>query len=169
MDGDELFDDRDSALLGRLGDAVLSVDPIPSGLTDRIVFALAFDELLTEATTAVETATLAEVDLAGARGEQRTGRLRSLEVTARGLTAMLTISPDADAGGHRVDGWLAADRIPGHAWTAVLRIGGRRRQDTNVDADGRFVLTEVPDGLVQLVFTSDGPNAVTVVTPAFEV
>jgi hypothetical protein len=156
------------ALLERLGEAVLSVDPMPTGLTDRIVFALAFDEVLTEATTAIETATLAEVDLAGARGEQRPGRLRSLEVTARGLTAMLTISPDAD-GGHRVDGWLAADRIPGHAWTAVLRVGGRRRHDTNVDADGRFVLTGVPDGLVQLVFTSDGPNAVTVVTPAFEV
>jgi hypothetical protein len=169
MDADELYDDADSALLQRLGDAVRSVDPIPAGLTDRIVFALAFDELLTEATTVVEMATLAEVDLAGARGEQRTGRLRSLEVTARGLTAMLTIGPDADGGGHRVDGWLAADRIPGHSWTAVLRIGGRRRQDANVDVDGRFVLTAVPDGLVQLVFVSDGPNAVTVVTPAFEV
>ena len=169
MDGNELFDDGDSDLLARLGDAVRSVDPIPSGLTDRIVFALAFDELLTEATTAVETATLAEVDLAGARGEQRTGRLRSLEVTARGLTAMLSIGPDADGGGHRVDGWLAADRIPGHAWTAILRIGGRRRRDTSVDADGRFVLTGVPSGMVQLVFTSDGPSAVTVVTPAFEV
>jgi hypothetical protein len=168
MDGEQLFDDSD-ALLGRLGDAVLSVDPIPSGLTDRIVFALAFDELLTEATTVVETATLAEVDLPGARGEQRAGRIRSLEVTARGLTAMLTIGPDTEAGGHRVDGWLAADRMPGRTWTAILRIGGRRRQNTTVDADGRFVLTEVPAGLVQLVFTSDGPNAVTVVTPAFEV
>jgi hypothetical protein len=169
MNGDELFDDGDSALLARLGDAVLHVDPIPAGLTDRVVFALAFDELLTEANTVVETATLAEVELSGARGEQRTGRLRSLEVTARGLTAMLTIGPDAEDGGHRLDGWLAADRIPGHTWTAVLRIGGRRRQDANVDADGRFVLTAVPDGLVQLVFASDGPNAVTVVTPAFEV
>jgi hypothetical protein len=169
MDGEEVFDERDSALLDRLGDAVRAVDPIPGDLTDRVVFALAFDELLTEATTVVETATLAEVELFGARGEQRTGRLRSLEVTARGLTAMLTIGPDTEDGGHRVDGWLAADRLPGHSWTAVLRIGGRRRQDSSVDADGRFVLTAVPDGLVQLVFTSDGPNAVTVVTPAFEV
>jgi hypothetical protein len=168
MDADGMFDERDAAVLELLGEAILDADPLPAGLTDRIVFALAFDELLAEANTVVETATLAEVDLAGARGEQRTGRLRSLEITARGLTAMLTISPDAD-GGHRLDGWLAADRIPGHAWTAVMRIGGRRRQETNVDADGRFVLTSVPGGLVQLVFVSDGPNAVTVVTPAFEI
>lgn len=162
-------DDRE--LLAAVRAAVQDIDPMPAGLVDRVTFALAVDEVVREAETAVEVAVVAEVALEGARADTRPGRLRSLEITARGVTVMLTISPEAETVGRfRVDGWLASSSSRRRTWEVRLRFDdGDDDSTTAVDADGRFVLTGVPAGTAQLVLVCAGANAVTVVTPSFPI
>lgn len=164
MDGnlaDQPLDATDSALLDEVERLYDQVDPVPQGLTDRLSFALALDELYAE----VAELSRVPMDLAGVRGELAEVRTETVTFTAESLTAMITVThvaPDRV----RLDGWVA----PAQRLQVRLRMQ-QGRFETIADAAGRFSFADLPDGFVQLSFRpgsggDDGGPAV--VTPSFE-
>ena len=161
---DQPLDATDAALLGEIARLYEEVDPVPHGLTDRLSFALALDELYAE----VAEMSRVPMDLAGVRGDLAAVRTETLTFTAQSLTAMITVThvgPDRV----RLDGWVA----PAQRLQVGLRMQ-RGRLETLADAAGRFSFVDLPDGFVQLSFHpetggdggDDGGSAV--VTPSFE-
>ena len=159
----EPLDGEDVAILLALADFYHRNDDVPDGLVDRLAFTVALAEM------EAELAELQNVDrdLVGARGERpakpkRPARSRS---PASSLSAMVTVSAE-DVDTVRIDGWVA----PAEAMDVDLRLGTGQRRICS-DADGRFVFTDVPHGLVTLVFRGEqdgrtGPRPV--VTPTFQ-
>ena len=144
----------DVALLGRLGAVFGRYDPVPSGLVDRLEFALTLDALETE------VATFLQVDLAasGTRAAD-TEAVRTVTFTSETLDTMVTLT-DAPDGTVRVDGWLA----PAAAMAVELLLDGARLEVSS-DEDGRFVLESVPKGLAKFALH---PGGRTVLSPAIE-
>lgn len=127
----------DQALLTSLRDLWEAADPPPADLATRTLFLLELDNL--------------EVELMSLRGEPSLAGARSAETAstitfaAESLTVMITVSATGP-GVHRLDGWIA----PSAALRLELRtVTGTR--EGRADTDGRFVFTEVPSGLVQMV------------------
>jgi hypothetical protein len=146
------IDDADVAALGRVAALYTKLDPVPVGLVDRIAFGITLDALHAE---------LAELqrsgDLVGVRSEDATAN--TVTFTSASLTAMVTVTPSS-AESARVDGWITP---PGVRDVEIRTVSGSLR--TQADADGRFVLEDVPRGLVQLTFRSPGGEQ-PVITPA---
>lgn len=160
----EPLDEVDDAVLEQLAEAWTASDPVPPGLVERIQFELTLDALH------AEVATLTQLDLAasgarsGAGAASSTEAVRTITFTAEALTAMVTLSPQAD-GTVRVDGWIA----PGAGMLVeVLLADGARR--THADDDGRFVVEALPAGLAKFALhgsdSSGDPH--TVVSPTIE-
>jgi hypothetical protein len=87
---------------------------------------------------------------AGGRGREES---RTVTFDSEHLTIMISITP----GGHdlvRLDGWLA----PAGRHAVELRTSGGPRTAV-ADADGRFVIDDVPHGLAQLVVRPDAGRA----------
>lgn len=135
-------------------------DPMPEGLTDRVLVAIALDDIDLE----YELLTLVHRSekLAGVRGgdEQKT----VLEFTASGLTVLLRISP-ADGAHRRIDGWVS----PAQSVSAVFWQEGAA-QEAQVSSQGRFEFDAVPLGLSRLeLLRTDDPDATAFRTTLFEV
>ena len=155
-----LLDDEDDRLLAEIARLYERIDPMPADLVDRIGF------MLTLADMEIELARLiveSRVPV-GARGEERA---RTVTFSSDSLTVMVTITPTADSE-CRIDGWIA----PGAAIRVELR-SDRGNHDVIADVDGRFDFSDVPSGLVQLVFHPTADVEVQlrspVVTPAVQV
>jgi hypothetical protein len=92
--------------------------------------------------------------------------VRTVTFGSDSLTVMVTLSGQHPQG-RRIDGWIA----PGAALRIELRTP-RGVQQTMADQTGRFSLSDVPPGLVQLVIhpTEGAAVALTrpVVTPAIQ-
>jgi hypothetical protein len=156
----EPLDGEDVAILLALADFYTRNDPVPDGLVDRLSFSVALAEM------EAELAELQKVDrdLVGARGAQAE-EAQTITFASGSLSAMVTISaegPDSV----RIDGWIA----PAQAMDVDLRLADSRRRISS-DVDGRFVFTDVPHGLVTLVFRGEsdgrtGPGPV--ITPTFQ-
>ena len=154
------LDARDLALLGDLALLYGAVDPVPAGLTERLSFSLALDELY------AEVAEMSRVtDLTGVRSEQADVRTQTMSFSAESLTIMVTVThtgPDHV----RLDGWVA----PAAPLPVRLRMPGSRYQTVADDA-GRFSFVDLPNGFVQLAFGAgpgDDESGQVVVTPSFE-
>jgi hypothetical protein len=147
---------EDQALLAALRRMWEVADPPPADLATRTLFLLELDNLEVELMSLRQ-----ELSAAGARNAETAS---TITFASESLTVMLTVSPSGPQR-HRLDGWLA----PGAALRLELRTAAGVREDL-ADSDGRFVFTDVPPGLVQLVIHPTEGAAVrlvrSVVTPA---
>ncbi|HEX5533167.1 MAG TPA: hypothetical protein VFX33_05450 [Actinomycetales bacterium] len=140
----------DVALLKQLQSMWSELDPAPDDLAERSLVAIAMDDLDLELLLLQD----ASSDLAGARSMVETAR--TLTFSGERVTVMVTITPTS-GGAFRIDGWVAPAvsgfveirRANGSDTGAPL--GGSAAREP-VDADGRFVLLEVPPGMAQLVY-----------------
>src|SRR5512133_2262558 len=99
---DRPLDATDDALLVEIAELFATVDPVPAGLTDRLSFSLALDEVYAE----VAAMTRVTADVAGVRSEQADVRTQTMSFSAEALTIMVTVThtgPDQV----RLDGWVA--------------------------------------------------------------
>ncbi|MFT4295693.1 MAG: hypothetical protein QM582_09810 [Micropruina sp.] len=123
------------------------LDPPPAGLTERVLVALAVDDLDLE----YELLTMVHrsQQLAGVRSGD--DQKLVMEFTAPGVTVMLRISP-VDAGHRRIDGWVTRT-ADANAEPAELTASLWQEQGTHtcvVGAHGRFEFAGVPRGLTRL-------------------
>ena len=133
------------------------LDPVPDGLTERVLVALAVDDLELE----YELLTLVHrsQQLAGVRGGD--DQKLVMEFTGPGVTVLLRVSP-ADKGHRRIDGWVTRN-TEGSAGQSELTASLWQEAGSHsapVGAHGRFEFAAAPAGLSRLELTSsDGESA----------
>ncbi len=143
---EDLMATADAALLDQLQSMWEHTDPVPSGLVERVTFAIGLDNLDVEMMRLTEEVLVP----AGARGAEH---VRTITFGGESVTVMVTVSQERRQDVFRLDGWLAP--------SAALSIELRRADgslSTVSDEDGRFVFEDVPPGLAQLVLHPT-PNA----------
>lgn len=151
----EAIDALDLAIFDWVGDFYMTADPVPRGLVERIDFAMQLLGLDDE----VAQLRPEQFEAAAVRGPERS---RTVTFDSESLTIIIQTSPSGET--VRVDGWLA----PATARRIRLR-AGEHELHTESNELGRFVLSDVPHGLVQLIVDTregDPPEARTVVTMA---
>lgn len=148
----------DAALFARMRSVWEKVDPVPAGFVDRMVAAVAVEDISREYAllTLVATAGLSAV-----RGESDTA---TLQFTDGAVTVLLHVAM-AEGGSRRVDGW-----VDGEALAVKLAQGEREWSADSVDG-GRFSFEDVPPGIsrVRLVVRDAGGDLQDFQTPQFEV
>jgi hypothetical protein len=146
---------EDADLLAELSVMFDAADPIPDDLAARTCFAMELDEL------DFEVARWTRDDrLAGVRG---TTAQNTITFTVGDLTVMVSLAPDVR--GNRFDGWL----VPGGPHRIEVRVNGHGSTTTVADDGGRFVLSDVPRGVTQILVhlaAGSGQESRTVVTPS---
>jgi hypothetical protein len=124
-------------------------DPMPTDLSDRVLVALALDDLDAE----YEMLHLIERsrDLAGTRSVAETV---TITFAAGEFTVMLHVSPTAPER-CRVDGWVA----PAQPMT-VRVVQPSSTRSVHVDATGRFSIADLAVGLTRFVLVTEevGPS-----------
>ncbi|WP_228389411.1 hypothetical protein [Cumulibacter manganitolerans] len=132
-------------------------DPVPEGLADRMIAAVASAGLSEE----YALLTLVESDTSAVRADTDQLILRF----THGSTTLLIQVGESVSGGRRIDGWIAG------VATEVHLIQDSREWRAEVD-DGRFAFDDVPAGIVRLRVTLE-PGAsggeTSVITSGFEV
>jgi hypothetical protein len=155
----ELLDERDVELLGILRECHEKLDPMPDSVVQRSLFALAVEDIDAEVLRLAEQYGPAGAGVRGGEGEEA----RVVTFDSDSLTIMIRISQQADT--VRIDGWLAPPQV-----CRVEVRSGERTLDADVDAEGRFVLEEIPRGLAQLVVrlgeALTGGGGPSILTPA---
>lgn len=146
--------EQDAALLAALRAMWEAADPPPADLADRMVLAVQLERLDAELLRLTEEL----LEPAGARSEDPA---RTLTFSHESVSVMVTITPLGQR--FRLDGWVA----PSSGGLLQLRRPDGSVVGTSVDDDGRFVLGDVPSGLVQLVYQPgpDGPLVRAVAAP----
>ncbi len=148
----------DAALFARMRAVWQSVDPVPTGLVDRMVAAVAVEDLTRE----YEMLTLVEAaDLTAVRSETDASTLQFTD----GTTTVLLHVTMAEGGGRRIDGWVDADAL------AVKLAQGEREWSADAGESGRFAFDDVAAGMsrVRLVVRDAGGEMREFQTPQFEV
>jgi hypothetical protein len=158
---DAPLDATDLAVLAEVATMLDDVDPVPTDLVERMKFAVALDSMydeLAQMTRVPEDALAVRTDLADAT------RTETLTFSSDSLTAMVTVAASGP-GRVRLDGWVTP--------VGVRRIGLRMQGadgEVRSDESGRFVVEELREGFVQLVFHPlDPDDGGLVVTPLFKV
>ncbi len=147
----------DAALFARMRRMWEDVDPVPADLVDRMVAAVAVEDLTRE----YALLTLVEGTLAAVRGESDTATLQFSD----GETSVLLHVTATEAGGRRVDGWVDASAL------AIRLLQGDREWAAEPGEHGRFAFDEVTPGVARLrlvVRAADGALR-DFQTPQFEV
>ena len=162
-----VLDDGDGVVLTRLAQLVEAVDPVPSDLVERSLFAMTLAGLETELMEAVYL----DTPLAGVRGAAAAARAddaapaeaKTITFTHDSLTVMISLSPSA-GGRVRIDGWAA----PAAGLDVELHRPGVDVVTVASDEDGRFSFDSVERGRASLVVrrTDGGGGAVS--TPVIE-
>jgi hypothetical protein len=134
------------------------VDPVPVDLVDRMVAAVAVEDLTREYAllTLVETSELAAV-----RGASDTSTLQFSD----GSTSVLVHVAATEGGGRRVDGWVDATAL------AIRLIQGDKDWTADAGERGRFAFDDITPGMARLrlvVRDADGEIR-DFQTPQFEV
>jgi len=157
---------NDTALLAAIRDMFETVDPMPSGLPERIRFALALRDLEAEVAHVRDTTDEAVV---AARGAEES---HTVTFDSDSLTIMIRVDANPD-GTARVDGWLAPPRA--HQVQMKLSDGSIV---VSADERGRFLFPSVPRGVARLIvhppgtglsvsaFDDSSTAAKSVITPA---
>jgi hypothetical protein len=147
----------DAALFARLRAVWEEVDPVPVDLVDRMVAAVAVEDLSRE----YALLTLVESELANTRGESDTLTLQFTD----GDTSVLLHVSSTESGEHRIDGWVDAAAL------AVKLTQGDREWNADLGDHGRFSFDSVPSGVarVRLVVRDAEHGLREFQTPQFEV
>ncbi len=147
----------DAALFARMRHMWEEVDPVPADLVDRMVAAVAVEDLSRE----YALLTLVEGSFAAVRGESDTATLQFSD----GVTSVLLHVTATEDGGRRVDGWVDATAL------AIRLVQGEREWAADPGEHGRFAFDEVTPGVARLrlvVRAADGELR-DFQTPQFEV
>ncbi|WP_231562935.1 hypothetical protein [Microbacterium mangrovi] len=150
---------QDAALFARMRAMWAQVDPMPADLIDRMVAAIAVDDLSRE----YALLTLVSTELAAVRGD---GDVLTLQFSDGEVTVLLHITR-TEQGTHRIDGWVDA------APESVVIVHGSddgKVRDAQLGEHGRFEIDGVGAGLVRLRLTvrDDQGAAHDMQTPQFE-
>ena len=147
----------DAALFARMRRMWEDVDPVPADLVDRMVAAVAVEDLSRE----YALLTLVEGSLAAVRGEADTATLQFCD----GTSSVLVHVTATEGGGRRVDGWVDATAL------AIRLIQSEREWATDPGEHGRFAFDEVTPGVARLrLVVRDADGALRdFQTPQFEV
>lgn len=150
-------DTADARLFAELRAVWEQVDPVPAGLVDRMVAAVAVEDLSRE----YALLTLVEGTLAPTRGEAETV---TLQFGDGRTNVLLHVSVD-DAGRRRVDGWV--DGAP----SSIRLVQDQREWTTDPGEHGRFAFESLPPGLTRLRLTlpDDAGKPRDFQTPQFEI
>ena len=148
----------DAALFARLREVWQDVDPEPADLVDRMVAAVAVEDLSREYAllTLVDASPLAVV-----RGENDTATLQFSD----GQTSVLLHVTATEDGSRRIDGWVDAEPL------AIRLAQGERDWAADAGERGRFAFDSIPAGVSRLrvvVKAADG-ELHEFQTPQFEV
>lgn len=146
----------DAAMFARMRAMWADVDPVPADLIDRMVAAVAVEDLTRE----YEMLTLVEGALASVRGEADTATLQFSDGTT---SVLLYVSATED--GRRVDGWVDGTAL------AIRLVQDDREWSAEPGEHGRFAFDEVTPGVARLrlvVKDADG-DLRDFQTPLFEV
>ncbi|WP_347354410.1 carboxypeptidase regulatory-like domain-containing protein [Intrasporangium sp.] len=163
MSHNDAIDERDLATLGQLRDLYAHVDPVPAGLGERLKFAITVQALHAEIAELTESALLAT---RGSGTHVEPTRIESVTFSAPSVGLMVSVGQSE---GHedlvRIDGWVTR---PGAAVEAVMQ---DRAVTANSDANGRFVVHDLPHGPIHFVIRVDpsDPRTRPVITPTIEV
>ncbi|CAD5137575.1 MULTISPECIES: hypothetical protein [Actinomycetes] len=150
-----MSDEDDARLFARLRSLWGEVDPVPAGLIDRMVAAVAADGLNRE----YALLTLVEGQLGTVRGETDALTLQFSD----GSTSILLHVTTTASGRRRIDGWVDT------AAAEIVLLQGERERRTTPAETGRFVFDEVPSGLSRVRLTATvGDETRTLETPQFE-
>ncbi|KYJ96787.1 MULTISPECIES: hypothetical protein [unclassified Microbacterium] len=150
-----MSDEDDARLFARLRSLWREVDPVPAGLIDRMVAAVAADGLNRE----YALLTLVEGQRGAVRGETDALTLQFSD----GSTSILLHVTTTASGRRRIDGWVDT------AAAEILLLQGERERRTTPAETGRFVFDEVPSGLSRVRLTATvGDETRTLETPQFE-
>ena len=148
----------DAAMFARLRSVWQELDPVPVDLVDRMVAAVAVEDLSREYAllTLVEGAERAAV-----RGESDTATLQFSD----GATNVLIHVTQTSGGRHRVDGWVDAAPL------AVRLVQGEKEWTANAGEHGRFAFDAVNAGLslIRMVVRDVDGELNEFQTPQFEV
>ena len=147
----------DAALFARMRAMWQDIDPAPADLVDRMVAAVAVEDLSRE----YALLTLVTGDLAAVRGETDTATLQFSD----GTTSVLVHVTVTEDGARRIDGWVDATAL------AIRLVQGEREWSTDSGEHGRFAFDSVPAGVSRLrlvVRDADG-DMHDFQTPQFEV
>ncbi|WP_426171338.1 hypothetical protein [Microbacterium sp. DWRC1-3] len=150
-----MTDHEDARMLARLRTHWRAVDPVPAGLIDRMVAAVASDGLNSE----YALLTLVEGQLGEVRGEADALTLQFSD----GSTSILLHVTTTASGRRRVDGWVDT------AAAEIVLTQGEKARSVSPEETGRFVFDEVPPGLTRVrLTTAVGDETRTLATPQFE-
>ena len=127
----------DAALFARMRAMWQDIDPAPADLVDRMVAAVAVEDLSRE----YALLTLVEAsELAAVRGESDTATLQFSD----GSTSVLVHVAATEGGGRRVDGWVDATAL------AIRLIQGDKDWSADAGEHGRFAFDDVTPGMARL-------------------
>ncbi|MDN5797878.1 MAG: hypothetical protein L0H79_19330 [Intrasporangium sp.] len=163
MSHSDAIDERDFATLGHLRDLYDRADPVPAGLGERLKFAITVQALHAEVAELTQSALLAT---RGTSRQVESTRIDSVTFSAPSVGLMVSVSQSEDREGHvRIDGWVTR---PGAVVEAVME---DRAVTAGADANGRFVVHDLPHGPIHFVIRVDpsDPKARPVITPTIEV
>jgi len=145
----------DAAVFAQLRAMWGDTDPMPAGLVDRIIAAVAADGLTQE----YALLTLIDDRLGAVRSDSDALTLQFSD----GTTSILLHVTMTESGRRRVDGWVDT------AAAEVVLTQGEKSRATAPAETGRFVFDEVPPGLTTVHLTTTvGGEARTLSTPRFE-
>ncbi len=142
----DVIDEGDLANLRSVRELFAHADPVPRELTERIKFELTVQALHAEVAELMDCALLATRSAAPQLEPSRTD---SVTFAAASVSLMVTANEGADGDRVRVDGWVT---VPGSRVEAVTPEGSTSAIS---DADGRFVLDDLPHGPVHFVILTD--------------
>jgi len=150
-----MTDHDDAELFARLRSLWTDVDPVPAGLIDRMIAAVATDSLSEE----YALLTLVDQPFGAVRGEADALTLQFSD----GTTSILLHVTTTANGRHRVDGWIDT------AAAEIVLAQGDSIRSTTPSETGRFVFDDVPAGLTRVRLTTRvGDEDRTLSTPQFE-
>ena len=157
----DAVDERDLANLWQVRELFAHADPVPPGLTERIKFELTVQALHAEVAELMDSALLAT--RGGTKVEPTP--TESVTFTAAAVSLMVTANESDIEGRVRIDGYVT---LPGAAVEAVTSEGSR---SVDSDANGRFVMDDLPHGPIHFVIRV-GPDDETVrpvITPTIQI
>lgn len=148
----------DAALFAHLRRVWEEVDPVPLDLLDRMVAAVAVEDLTREYAllTLVES-----VGLSAVRGAADTATLQFSD----GSTTVLLHVTATDAATRRIDGWVDGSTL------AVRLVQGDREFATDPTEQGRFAFDDIPCGVsaLRLIVKDATGDLRDFQTPQFEI